>query len=67
MFNFPDMPSSQICKQVNLSLFLYFQKCYLKQQKAMPGNDWTEADVVQWLDTEYNDKYFYDKMVENTR
>jgi hypothetical protein len=67
MINMPDIPSSQACKQVNPSLFLHFQKCYIKQQKSVPGADWSEADVVQWLDTEYDDKYFYDKMVESTR
>jgi hypothetical protein len=67
MFKTSDIPSDQACKQVNPSLFLHFQKCYIRQQRAMPGNDWTEANVIQWLDTEYDDKYFYDKMVENTR
>jgi hypothetical protein len=66
MINMPDIPSDHVCKTVNPSLFLHFQKCYIKQQKSVPGADWTEADVVQWLDTEYDDKYFYDKMVEST-
>jgi hypothetical protein len=70
MFKTPDIPSNLICNQINPQLFLHFQKCYFKQHRALPSTNWTEADVVQWLDTEYKqseDKYFYDTLDKNSR
>lgn len=63
MFNTPDIPSDESCKTVNPELFLYFQKIWLKKNKSIPGSSWTEAEVVQWLDTEY-DKYLHDNTLD---
>lgn len=49
--NTPDIPRDQNCQAVNPELFRYFQlKMLSTGQLATPN--WTEAEVVQWLDTE---------------
>ena len=66
MINFSDIPSDRSCKEVNPRLFLLFQKAYLKQTHQLATPLWTEAEVVQWLDTEM-DKYDYEKLAQNFR
>ena len=70
MFKMPDIPSYDDCKIVNPRLFLHFQRCYMKQEQAMPGSGWNEADVVQWLDTQYgrdDNKYIHETLVTDIR
>jgi len=64
MIKFSDIPSDQSCKEVDTQLFLYFQRAYLKQTHQLATPIWTEAEVVQWLDTEM-DKYNYDTLAQN--
>ena len=61
--NTPDIPRDQSCQADNPELFRYFQRKLLKAGQLATPN-WTEAEVVQWLDTEA-DKYEYDTLVEN--
>lgn len=63
MIQTPDIPRDEPCNSVNPQLFKYFQIEMFKQGK-LPTPNWSEAEVVQWLDTE-KDKYYYDKLVEN--
>jgi len=66
MIKFSDIPSNQSCKEANPRLFFYFQRVYLKQTRQLATPIWTEAEVVQWLDTEM-DKYDYEKLAQNFR
>ena len=64
MYKSPDIPRNQSCKQVNPKLFKYFQLKMLKINGKLATPNWTEAEVVQWLDTEL-DKYLHDTLVKN--
>ena len=64
MIETPDIPRDEPCNLVNPKLFLYFQKHYIKNQKSFPSMQWSEANVVQWLDLEDN-KYHYEERIEN--
>jgi len=64
MIETPDIPRDEMCKVVNPQLFLHFQKQYFKSQNAFPAMQWTEANVIQWLDLEDN-KYLHDEHIEN--
>ena len=66
MIKFSDIPSEQSCKEVNPKLFLLFQRVYLKQTHQLATPLWSEAEVVQWLDTEVH-KYVYEELAENFR
>lgn len=66
MIKFSDIPSNQSCKDIDPQLFLLFQRAYLKQTKQLATPQWTEAEVVQWLDIEM-DKYDYEKLAQNFR
>jgi hypothetical protein len=61
----PAIPRNQNCQTVNVELFRYFQRKMLKVTGQIAAPNWTEAEVVQWLDTEV-DKYEYDTLVKNT-
>jgi hypothetical protein len=61
----PEIPRDQSCQTVNLELFRYFQIKMLKLTGNLATPNWTEAEVVQWLDIEV-DKYEYDTLVKNT-
>ena len=65
MMNAPDIPRDQSCQTVNPELFRYFQIKLLKLTGNLATPNWTEAEVVQWLDIEV-DKYEYDTLVKNT-
>jgi hypothetical protein len=65
MMNTPDVPRDQCCQEVNPELFRYFQLKMLKIMGQVATPNWSEAEVVQWLDTEV-DKYEYDTLVKNT-
>lgn len=45
----PDLPLNEPCAYVNPILWLYF--CRVTKRDPMPSEVWTEADVVQYLDT----------------
>ena len=62
----PDVPRDEPCNLVNPKLFLHFQKQYLRTQNAFPSFQWTEANVVQWLDLEDN-KYLHEERTEDIR
>ena len=62
----PEIPRDQSCQTVNPELFKYFQIKLLKLTGNLATPNWSEAEVVQWLDTEV-DKYEYDTLVKNTR
>jgi hypothetical protein len=55
----PDMPSDQLCAEVNPSLWLQFQKAMIKYVGHVPTVNWSEAEVVQWMDLEL-DKYIHE-------
>jgi hypothetical protein len=57
----PDMPSDIACKDCNPKLWVEFQKLCLRHTGHMPTSNWTEAEVVQWLDLEL-DKYLHDTL-----
>jgi cob(I)alamin adenosyltransferase len=63
--NTPDIPKDQSCQEVNPALFRYFQLKLFKLTGNLATPNWSEAEVVQWLDTEV-DKYEYDALVKNT-
>jgi hypothetical protein len=64
-FHAPEIPRDQSCQTVNPDLFKYFQLKMLKITGQVATPNWSEAEVVQWLDTEV-DKYEYDTLVKNT-
>jgi hypothetical protein len=64
-FYAPEIPRDQCCQAVNPELFRYFQLKMLKITGQVATPNWSEAEVVQWLDTEV-DKYEYDTLVKNT-
>lgn len=51
MYN--DIPSEDPCNLVNPPLWKHFNSCYSEIWKIRPASDWSEAEVVQWLDTRY--------------
>lgn len=63
--NTPDIPRDQSCQTVNPNLFKHFQLKLFKLTGHVATPNWTEAEVVQWLDTEA-DKYEYDTLAKNT-
>lgn len=63
-YNSPLIPRDELCKEINPELFKYFQIKMLKLTGNIATPNWTEAEVVQWLDTEV-DKYEYDTLVKN--
>lgn len=46
----PETPRAQPCYDVNPALWTYF--CHQANRDPIPSHVWTEADVVQWLDTD---------------
>lgn len=48
-----DYPSDKLCYEVNAELWEVFHNVYKSVNNVRPCSDWTEAEVVQWLDT-YN-------------
>jgi hypothetical protein len=50
-----DIPSEQMCYDVNPSLWEVFHNVYKSVNGVRPCTDWTESEVVQWLDT-YGDE-----------
>ena len=62
----PDMPSDVACQSINPKLWTQFQKAILKYTGRMPTVNWTEAEVVQWMDLEL-DKYLHDTLDQNLR
>ena len=62
----PDMPSDVPCREINPKLWTEFQKIMLKFTGHMPTVNWSEAEVVQWIDLEL-DKYLHDTLVKNPR
>jgi hypothetical protein len=52
MYNFfRDYPSEYPCHVVNMELWQEFVKIYVRTTGRAPISIWTEAEVVQWLDT----------------
>jgi hypothetical protein len=60
----PDMPCDKSCAEVNPKLWLEFQIAMIKYASRVPTTNWTEAEVVQWLDLEL-DKYIHDTLDQN--
>lgn len=52
MIETPDIPRDDACKLVNPRLFTYFQLRLFKLTGNLATPNWTEAEVVQWLDQE---------------
>ena len=61
-----DIPSEKPCKIVNPKLWLYFQTLMLKYRKVVVISNWSEADVVQYIDLEL-DKYLHDTLDTDLR
>ena len=49
----PEVPSTEPCAYINPRLWLYF--CKRTGRDAMPSEVWSEADVVQFLETCVNE------------
>lgn len=47
------IPSELHCNDVNPALWQVFWNCYKSHFNVSPKCFWSEAEVVQWLDTEY--------------
>jgi len=62
----PDMPSDVPCRDCNPQLWTKFQRVMLKHTGRAPTINWTEAEVVQWMDLEL-DKYLHDTLDQNIR
>jgi hypothetical protein len=52
MIETPDIPRDDLCKTVNPKLFTYFQIKMFKRTGNLATPNWSEAEVVQWLDQE---------------
>ena len=65
MYQTVDVPQNKPCAEVNPSLFVFFQKAFFAQTHNLPGYAWTEQNVVQWLDTEFDNKYLDELDSEN--
>ena len=61
----PDMPSDKACVDVNPKLWLTFQKAMVQYTGHVPTINWTEAEVVQWIDLEL-DKYVYEYTMDQS-
>lgn len=61
MFEISDIPSDAACQKVNPKLFKYFQKELLRKTGNLATPNWSEAEVIQWLDLETKGKYLYDR------
>ena len=59
----PDMPSDVPCKEINAKLWVEFQVAMMKYLGRVPTVNWTEAEVVQWMDLELN-KYIHEHTLD---
>jgi len=66
MINSPDIPRDENCRDVNPKLFKYFQLKLFEITGNLAAPNWSEAEVVQWLDTELH-KYHYGTLDTNIR
>jgi hypothetical protein len=48
--NYSDIPSDEPCWMVNTKLWNEFCYAYELQEGRFPEQQWTEAEVTQWLD-----------------
>ena len=48
--NYNDIPSDEPCWLVNSKLWTDFCYTYELQEGKSPSEQWTEAEVTQWLD-----------------
>ena len=67
MIKTSDTPSCEACNIENPQLYRIFQKQYLLQTGNITSPNWSEAEVVQWLDLESENKYYYGNMDKNYR
>jgi hypothetical protein len=49
MFN--DVPSNEICIEINPVLWNKFRSRFIEIENKEPSNKWSESEVVQYLDT----------------
>lgn len=50
------LPTDELCFDCNFPLWQVFTEAFLAQRGYPPSpNLWTEANVVQWLDLEYQE------------
>jgi hypothetical protein len=63
MFKTPDIPRDELCQEVNPKLFQYFRLTMLKYTGNLATPNWTEAEVVQWLDTKMY-KYIHEHTLD---
>jgi len=54
------MPENKLCWEVNPELWETFHNVFKSVNNVRPCGDWTEEEVVQWLDTyqDENNKHF---------
>lgn len=51
-----DLPTDEPCFDCNLPLWLVFEEAFQSVRGYPPSrNMWTEAEVVQWLDLEFQE------------
>ncbi len=50
-----DMPENKMCHEINPDLWEMFHNVWKSVHNVRPTGDWTEEEVVQWLDT-YRDQ-----------
>lgn len=59
-----DLPLNKPCYLVNMDLWKHFHNVYKSVNDVRPSGDWTEEEVVQWLDT-YRDEPVTDTCVSD--
>jgi hypothetical protein len=47
---YSNIPSDESCYEVNSSLWEYFYQVYQTRNGVRPMTDWSEVDVVMWID-----------------
>lgn len=54
-FETSEYPSELTCRLVNPQLYRYFQKAQQLQNGSIANLNWSEAEVIQWLDLELDE------------
>jgi hypothetical protein len=57
--NYSDIPSDEPCWMVNTRLWNDFCRAHELQDGRFPEQQWSEAEVTQWLDLYYRESDIY--------
>jgi hypothetical protein len=61
-----DYPSDVQCYVADPFLWKWFETAFYQQTGSEPSYDWTEAEVHQWIDTEWKPASFTSQNAGNT-